>query len=1128
MSLSSLKEKAAPHSKKIIVILAVVLGGVLIAYNQKQLNTETVTTKYTPKDILRGKPHIPMPRAKTLQSAWRFEKNIGQAPAAYQYVLRTPYFSAGFGDNKIVANISKYLLEEVVEDGGRELQVNSISYEFQKAKKTDLFGVQGAQRNTYSYIGNNKERWNKNIESFMRLQQRDIYDGVQISFSANTESLVYSLYVEPKHSIEHIKIAVGGSESLNVDKRGNLIIKTTGGEILQTRPRFFEVSGKERQELSGRYVLLGDNRFGFSVKGRDPNKALVIDPEIAFATYFGGSRDDAYLGADSGAADFIGRGYDIKIGSDGDLHIIGRTTSLDFPTSDGGVLNGAMSDMFVLRIDPDALPGDRVKYAVLIGGGSEDNGRSIAVLEDSSVYITGWSAGGFPTSTGVVQATRVNSGAVVAKLGPEGQFLLGTYIGSASSNHPNSIAYEKRAGEAEGFIYLGGSTRPPGGDATPGVVQSTFGGGTYDGFITKLDLALTRYDYFTYLGGSGRDVIYDIDVADGWVFASGTTASFDFPGGFLGTSPHVHSESGNPNCDGTLARRECADAFVARLYRDGSDLLYSNYYGEGKEEYARGIAVSSATSEAYFTGARREPGLNTSTIYVTKISSSGESVIWEKTWDGTGFDHGEEIMVDPFGRAHVVGTISVDGYLTGLNNNNGYLGESDMFYARVKAGTDVTPTPGTPPPGDVEYFAYFGGSAADRGFAIDGIGSATDAFCVYPVGATVSQDVSVVNPLEIGSSLSGGSDMLIYGLCDIPPDIHVFKSGPPTASPGDSFVYSVTIVNAGDEGVNVDVSDAVPASVSVTGVDGCAHTGNNVACTTNVGFVPETITIGAELPSNACDGPRAITNTVEINYVFDGEQRTKTASHTLNVNCPVAPAVCGNGIIEPPKEECEPDVPPLGDICRPTDCKVIRCGDEIIDTDYGETCDPPNPLNRCSEFCRVIPPRCGDGIRDPQLGEECDDRNNVSGDGCRANCRIERCGDGIHDPQEVCEDGNNRNGDGCRYDCTPEVCGDGIRDPEEECDSPGDPCCENCEVRADCGESCRFPQAAPSLELPLCGGVCPVCQRTVNSPTHHKVCFLFLCWWEEGPSDNDVLLPLWGRCAPPGSPVTKYEYYDPR
>ena len=39
---------------------------------------------------------------------------------------------------------------------------------------------------------------------------------------------------------------------------------------------------------------------------------------------------------------------------------------------------------------------------------------------------------------------------------------------------------------------------------TPGAFQTTFGGGDYDAFVTKLNAAGTALVYSTYLGGSGR------------------------------------------------------------------------------------------------------------------------------------------------------------------------------------------------------------------------------------------------------------------------------------------------------------------------------------------------------------------------------------------------------------------------------------------------------------------------------------------------------------------------------------------------------------------------------------------------------------------------------------------------
>jgi hypothetical protein len=69
-------------------------------------------------------------------------------------------------------------------------------------------------------------------------------------------------------------------------------------------------------------------------------------------------------------------------------------------------------------------------------------------------------------------------------------------------------------------------------------------------------------------------------------------------------------------------------------------------------------------------------------------------------------DHGEEIIVDNFNRAHVTGTVSVDGLATGFNINSYQGGLSDIFYTRITSS------------GEIDYFTYIGGTGEDRGFAI--------------------------------------------------------------------------------------------------------------------------------------------------------------------------------------------------------------------------------------------------------------------------------------------------------------------------------------------------------------------------------------------------------------------------
>jgi len=115
--------------------------------------------------------------------------------------------------------------------------------------------------------------------------------------------------------------------------------------------------------------------------------------------------------------------------------------------------------------------------------------------------------------------------------------------------------------------------------------------------------------------------------------------------------------------------------------------------------------------------------------------------------------------------------------------------------------------------------------------------------------------------------------------------------------------------------------------------------------------------------------------------------------------------ICGDGIIDSGEgETCESpgDTEPNGNECR-FDCTF--CGDGVLDEGQGETCDPPgNPEppndNECRDDCTF----CGDGIVDMDNGEECDDGNDMEDDSCNNECLlIGGCCDG-GEPFPMCEE----------------------------------------------------------------------------------------------------------------------------
>lgn len=129
--------------------------------------------------------------------------------------------------------------------------------------------------------------------------------------------------------------------------------------------------------------------------------------------------------------------------------------------------------------------------------------------------------------------------------------------------------------------------------------------------------------------------------------------------------------------------------------------------------------------------------------------------------------------------------------------------------------------------------------------------------------------------------------------------------------------------------------------------------------------------------------------------------------------------VCGNSVVEL-GEACDPPQDNAGQYsmsgtCGPS-CELSpRCGDGVIQSDFGEACDDGNRDHEfcdyeetsctvCGEYCQSVPGRfrgCGDGIVDE--GESCDDGNAMPWDTCDANCETTRCADGSIHPGECGE-----------------------------------------------------------------------------------------------------------------------------
>ncbi|MBZ5615898.1 MAG: SBBP repeat-containing protein [Acidobacteriia bacterium] len=274
---------------------------------------------------------------------------------------------------------------------------------------------------------------------------------------------------------------------------------------------------------------------------------------LVYSTYLGGNNYDDGLGI---AADDSGNAY-----------VTGYTASTNFPTMNPlQPSNGGWYDAFVTKVNPS---GSALVYSTYLGGSGYDSGSAIAVDSFGNPYVTGVTGStDFPTTLGAFQTTSNGSGdAFVAKLNPSGSALVySTYLGGSGADDGYGIAVDS-AGDA----YVTGvtiSTDFP----TMNPLQPAYGGGQFDGFVTKLNPSGSALVYSTYLGGSGPDYGSAIAVDSfGNPYVTGVTGSTDFPT----MNPLQPAYSGSD--DAFVAKISPYKAFVQQpINADGSSIFRAN------------------------------------------------------------------------------------------------------------------------------------------------------------------------------------------------------------------------------------------------------------------------------------------------------------------------------------------------------------------------------------------------------------------------------------------------------------------------------------------------------------------------------------------------------------------------
>ncbi len=558
------------------------------------------------------------------------------------------------------------------------------------------------------FIGKDPAQWHANIPQYSKVAAHDVYPGVDMVYYGNQGRLEYDFQVKPGADPRAIHMKVEGAQGVQVNGQGDLELQTVQGRLVFRAPTVYQEAGEQKNTVEGRYKLEDGNRVGFEVKDYDRSKPLVIDPQLDYSSYLGGSSASSAEG----------------VGVDGseNAYFTGFTLCTDFPTTNGAPqtqLKGT-DDAVIVKINP---AGTALLYSTYLGGSEQQAGDGIAVDPSGDAYVGGFTAStDFPTTSGVPQ-TNLNgtNNGFAAKLNSSGSLIYPTYLGGSGNGAVWAIAID-----GSGEAYLTGWAGA-GLTITTGAYQTTYAGTGGISYLTKLNASGTGVLYSTYLGATGQAYCKGIAVdGNGNAYLGGMANDPAFP-----TSPGAFQAAGLNGAND--------DGFVAKIIPAGkgsADLAYCTMLGGNDTDQIYGITVDNnldayVTGQTYSTnfpttsGAFQTTYPSSQSAFVTKLNSTGTSLIYS-TYLGSGGTFGSAITLDPNGDAYVTGMTGSGFPTTPGCYQPTYYGEPTEFNVFL---TEFNPA-GTA----LNYSTYLGGNTDDRGFgiALDSVGN------VYLVGETES------------------------------------------------------------------------------------------------------------------------------------------------------------------------------------------------------------------------------------------------------------------------------------------------------------------------------------------------------------------------------------------------------
>jgi hypothetical protein len=483
-----------------------------------------------------------------------------------------------------------------------------------------------------------------------------VYPGIDLVYYGTQGQLEYDFVLAPGADPSGIRMTFAGATPM-VNASGDLVLPLGGHDIRFRKPVLYQDIDGVRKPVNGRFTIAArSHEVAFKLDSYDRGRELVIDPVLAYSSYFGGPTYTSQIQA-------------MALNAAGDIYLTGWTLDPAFPITPGvfeptcpyfpssivggvggtnaydckfGAYESGSNGAFVSKISAD---GQTLLYSTFLGGAAtgtnvdniqigNDYGTGIAVDSGDNAWVVGTTgSNSFPITPSTAfqpycdpeapgtlftpvfgsYCGTTNYAVFLVQLNPTGTTeLYGTFVnGTGGSEGGAQVALD-----GAGDIYVAGTVYNPNPvgyaqfvkfPTTTSAYQATGLGTNFSSFVTEFAPGGRTLIYSTLFGGpnGGAFTVTDgLAVSGGKIYIGGQTNDFQLPTtlGAL-SSTCVRNQPTDQTCSGNASQ-----GFVAEIdpTKSGATSLVFSTYLNGSpshgDERSQVFALTADTSGNVYAG----------------------------------------------------------------------------------------------------------------------------------------------------------------------------------------------------------------------------------------------------------------------------------------------------------------------------------------------------------------------------------------------------------------------------------------------------------------------------------------------------------------------------------------------